>query len=236
MTSPPYLDARPEYPSPSLLEFRAIFKECRRVCTGTLLLNVGRLWRESQELMWWVHLVEAIKTSWPLRDTLIWTKPNANPIQGEILTNAHEYVFLFGDGFTPEEVRTEYAEGSVARMGRRHISAIGVKGDPGMREERRLRREGERRAPNPDGARAKSYVSITTGAEQGNKHPAPMALDLAKHLIKLSGGSRILDPFAGSGTTLLAARQLGLEAVGIELSPEYAAMASERLGQQSLFA
>jgi site-specific DNA-methyltransferase (adenine-specific) len=52
--------------------------------------------------------------------------------------------------------------------------------------------------------------------------------------VKLSGGRRVLDPFAGSGTTLLAARRLGRTSIGIELSPEYAAMASSRLAQQTL--
>jgi hypothetical protein len=46
-------------------------------------------------------------------------------------------------------------------------------------------------------------------------------------------GGRVLDPFAGSGTTLLAARDLGLPAVGVELDPEIAAEAARRLvGEQ----
>jgi DNA modification methylase len=39
----------------------------------------------------------------------------------------------------------------------------------------------------------------------------------------------VLDPFAGAGTTLLAARRLGRRAIGIELNPEYAAMARKRI-------
>jgi adenine-specific DNA methylase len=39
----------------------------------------------------------------------------------------------------------------------------------------------------------------------------------------------VLDPFAGSGTTLLVARKLGCRAVGIELNPEYAEMARKRI-------
>lgn len=46
----------------------------------------------------------------------------------------------------------------------------------------------------------------------------------------------VLDPFMGSGTTALVARKLGRRAVGIELSPEYAALCARRLQQQSLFA
>jgi hypothetical protein len=41
----------------------------------------------------------------------------------------------------------------------------------------------------------------------------------------------VLDPFAGAGTTLLVARLLGRRALGVELSPEYAALARKRVGQ-----
>ncbi len=43
-------------------------------------------------------------------------------------------------------------------------------------------------------------------------------------------GGRILDPFAGSGTTVLAAVQEGYSATGFEMSEEYAARAVERIG------
>jgi hypothetical protein len=46
----------------------------------------------------------------------------------------------------------------------------------------------------------------------------------------------ILDPFAGSGTTLLVARKLGRHAVGIDLNKSYLQLAARRLQQQSLFA
>ena len=46
-----------------------------------------------------------------------------------------------------------------------------------------------------------------------------------------------LDIFSGSGTTLLVARKLGRHGIGIELSPEYAAMARKRIGEYApLFA
>lgn len=44
----------------------------------------------------------------------------------------------------------------------------------------------------------------------------------------------VLDPFAGSGTTLLAAQQLGRRAVGIELNPDYARIVEARVGRQGL--
>jgi len=48
----------------------------------------------------------------------------------------------------------------------------------------------------------------------------------------------VLDPFAGSGTTLLAANRLGRDATGIELKPQYVALAKRRVAREplSLFA
>jgi DNA modification methylase len=239
VTSPPYLDARPEYPSPSLPQFEEIFREIGRVVDGPLLLNVGRLWRERRELLWWTELLErADWAGWMLRDTIVWAKPNPNPIQGELLANAHEYVFVFGDGCDPDAVRVPYAEGSIARLRRRHVSHITVKGDDGDRNgPRREWRRGEYLGdPNPAGARAPSVIVVPTGRDRGIEHPAPMPLELAIWLVGFSGGSRILDPFAGAGTTLLAARALERTAVGIELDQQFAQFAAERLGQQSLLA
>lgn len=237
VTSPPYLDMRPEYPSPTFPEFYDIFCQTRRVCTGTLLLNVGRKWSDRLESGWWIQLLALVQSAgWEHRDTMIWIKPNGNPIQGEVLANSHEYIFLFGDGFDPDSVRTEYAPGSVERLGRRWVSSVSVKGDGQERSgPKRQERRGERRSAHPSGARARSYIEVTTGGEKGNKHPAPMPLEVARHLVKLSGGRTILDPFAGSGTTLLAARLEGRRAIGIERSPEYCQMIAERLSQQPLF-
>jgi site-specific DNA-methyltransferase (adenine-specific) len=44
-------------------------------------------------------------------------------------------------------------------------------------------------------------------------------------------GSLVLDPFAGSGTTLVTAKKLGRRYLGFELSPEYAAQARKRLDE-----
>jgi hypothetical protein len=67
-------------------------------------------------------------------------------------------------------------------------------------------------------------------------HPAPMPVEVARRCIRLSTwpGETVLDLFAGSGTTLLAARQLGRRAVGIERSERYCELAVRRLGQMSL--
>lgn len=67
--------------------------------------------------------------------------------------------------------------------------------------------------------------------EMKNPHPAPFPIELPLRCIGSTNANVILDPFMGSGTTALAALNLGRQFIGIELSPEYIAMASKRLGE-----
>lgn len=62
-------------------------------------------------------------------------------------------------------------------------------------------------------------------------HPTQKPLELIEHFVELSSvpGERVLDPFCGSGTTLVAAVLQGRYALGIEKSPEYAAGARVRI-------
>lgn len=69
----------------------------------------------------------------------------------------------------------------------------------------------------------------------GTDHPAPFPLGLPSRAIESAGPSLVLDPFAGSGTTLRAAKDAGVRAIGIEKSERYCASAVKRLGQESLF-
>jgi hypothetical protein len=75
----------------------------------------------------------------------------------------------------------------------------------------------------------------TVGGRDGG-HPAPMPVEVARRCIRLSTwpGETVFDPFAGAGTTLLAARQLGRRAIGVERSERYCALAVARLAQTSL--
>lgn len=62
-------------------------------------------------------------------------------------------------------------------------------------------------------------------------HPAPFPEELPRRLIDLYtfAGDVVLDPFAGSGSTCLAARRLGRSYVGYDTNPEYIALAEQRL-------
>lgn len=64
-----------------------------------------------------------------------------------------------------------------------------------------------------------------------NNHPTVKNLELMKYLIKLITPPKgtVYDPFAGSGTTLVAAKELGYNSVGVELSAEYCKIIQDRL-------
>ncbi len=65
--------------------------------------------------------------------------------------------------------------------------------------------------------------------ELHNGHPAPFPLALIDRIIGSTKAQLILDPFMGSGTTALAARNLGRHFIGIEISREYNELALRRL-------
>lgn len=67
------------------------------------------------------------------------------------------------------------------------------------------------------------------------RHPAPFPLKLARRAVLSTSAELVLDPFAGSGTTLRAAKDEGRKAIGIELDERYCEMAAERLAQDTLF-
>lgn len=62
-------------------------------------------------------------------------------------------------------------------------------------------------------------------------HPTPFPLEIPKRLIQLYTypGEIVLDPFCGSGTTCLAARQLKRKYIGIEINPQYYELAIQRM-------
>lgn len=69
-----------------------------------------------------------------------------------------------------------------------------------------------------------------TGASTKN-HPAPFPVELAERLIKMFSfvGDTVLDPFAGTGTTSVAASQSGRNSIGFEIDPVYLNQAATRL-------
>lgn len=68
------------------------------------------------------------------------------------------------------------------------------------------------------------------GASTRN-HPAPFPLELAIRIVKMFSftGDTVLDPFCGSGTTMIASIRSGRNSIGVEIEPEYCRMAARQL-------
>ncbi len=66
-------------------------------------------------------------------------------------------------------------------------------------------------------------------------HPAPFPFELASRLIRMFSfvGDIVLDPFCGSGTTMVAALKNGRNSIGIEIDPEYCRLAARNLKTES---
>lgn len=93
--------------------------------------------------------------------------------------------------------------------------------------------------PWPSGWGGRSSIITTSekalsgarGLARRAGHPHAKPLDVMETLIATCPPGIIADPFAGSGSTLVAARNLGRRAVGVEISEEYAEKAARRLAQ-----
>ena len=69
-------------------------------------------------------------------------------------------------------------------------------------------------------------------SSEGRIHSTQKPLDLIKALMEIADeGAIVLDPFMGSGTTAVAAIETGRHFIGYELSPEYCALANERVAR-----
>lgn len=78
----------------------------------------------------------------------------------------------------------------------------------------------------------KSWTEKRNHATNGNLHPTQKPISLMKWcILKANEPKLILDPFMGSGTTLVASNELNRKSIGIEISEKYCKIAVERLRQ-----
>jgi site-specific DNA-methyltransferase (adenine-specific) len=99
--------------------------------------------------------------------------------------------------------------------------------------------------PWPVGVGGKSSVITTNGLVAGPRgvatragHPHAKPQDVMQELVRMAadvtGDAWVADPFAGSGSTLVATKALGLHAIGVELDERYCEIAAKRLAQEVL--
>lgn len=84
------------------------------------------------------------------------------------------------------------------------------------------------------GGRDRDVIRIGRGNTAQYLHPTQKPTELMRYLIGRHNPELVLDPFMGSGTTLVAAKQLNRRAIGIEIEERYAEIAARRLSQEVL--
>ena len=160
-----------------------------------------------------------------MHDVMIYQKLNTPFPRGRAYTPAHEFMFVLVKGDSPKTFNA-LAE-ATTRTGRE--SAIYHRGADGDNSKRRriVRTETKTRTnvwPYAVG------LNATTKDREAFNHPAMFPEALARdHILSWSNeGDTVLDPMCGAGTTLKVAHLLGRNAIGIEISNEYAELARRR--------
>jgi DNA modification methylase len=194
---------------------------------GALMLNLGVVMRDGEESPYADFILAGARDlGFKLLQRMVWSKPNGGtPSNPAFLRLGHEWVFWLAksvDAYRGYDrwTRTPHKPSTLRRV-RRPRSHDGEARDYKL---------------HPDGARPSSVFECAVGGERGIKHSAPMPLKVARHLVALAApaGAVVLDPFAGSGTTGVAAIQLGREFVGMELEEGYLPECRDRLRRARL--
>jgi len=252
VTSPPYYQQR-DYPHPEqvgreassdeyVARLVATFAEARRVlkASGTLWLVLGDKYvgGELQGLPWRAAL--ALKDDgWRLRSDVVWHKPNAMPSSVKNRpTTDHEYVFFFSRGkgyhYDADAIRephVTFSEASRMRGGRKHFFQRGSTPENGKNGgSSNLHDARWDQAFHPGGRNKRTVWSIPLSKFR-EAHFAVFPPRLVETCIRAGcpAGGVVLDPFLGSGTTALVARQLGRRYIGIDCAEEYCEMAHRRI-------
>jgi len=243
VTSPPYADQRKstyggipadqyvEWFLPRALEMRRVLKP-----SGSFVLNIKEKVVNGERHTYVLELIIALrKQGWAWTEEYIWHKRNCFP---------GKWPNRFRDAwerclhFTKSKKFKMNQEAVMVPMGdwaKTRLQALGA--NDVQRHASQVGNNFAKKISNWNGREMALPTNVLQLAtECGNKgHSAAFPEALPTWFIKLFSdeGDVILDPFAGSGTTLAAARDLGRAAVGIEMSPAYVALARERLGLNS---
>lgn len=229
-----------------------VFAEVRRVLRpdGTLWLNLGDTYAgrgegeiKPKDLIGipWMAAFALRDDGWYLRNDIIWMKENPMPESvKDRCTRCHEHIFLFSKSkqyfFDYKAISEPVTESTKARL-KRGIAGSNkygapIPGQPKVQTINLPRGHGTISDGDINPLRSKRDVWIVNTVPFKGGHYAAYPPKLVESCI-LAGcpvGGVVLDPFMGSGTTGMVAKQHDRHYVGIEINPEFAALAEARIG------
>ena len=221
VTSPPYDNLRTY--GGHTWDFEGVARELTRVLKpgGVIVWVVADATVDGSETLTSMRQAIHFKDVCGLRvhDTMIYASDKP-PLTHNRYEQCWEYMFVFSNGkpnrWNPMTRKAENPGGKSGKFIQR-------------RDGRFEAAHTDKRTP--ENVLERNIWSYATGHER-NGHPAVYPLGLARdHILSWSNeGDVVLDPFAGSGTTLVAAKELGRRYVGIEINPEYVPIINRRLG------
>jgi len=230
VTSPPYDNLRTY--NGYTFDFEGIAKELYRVTKqgGVVVWVVGDATIKGSETG--ISFKQALyfkEIGFNLHDTMIYQKVNYVPLTHNRYEQSFEYIFILSKGgpktFNPIRIPCKQA-GKIEKYG------LERRQNHGAGHAMRLYKETEFK-PTKDTKIASNIFDYTLGKEKTG-HPAPFPDKLAEdHILSWSNeGDIILDPMAGSGTTLKMAKKNNRNYIGIEISQEYIDIINKRLTPQ----
>lgn len=178
------------------------------------------------------------KRGWLLRNEIIWHKPNIMPQSAaDRFTHNFEklYFFTLSSRYYFKRQYEPLSDPKSAERARPLNPVIRRKriyGDPFISAMNPKTQEASRKRMLRLGRNKRAVWTIATRPFHG-EHSATFPPALVEMPIEAGcpPGGIVLDPFAGSGTTALVARQLGRRFIGIDLNPSYVRMAEARLAK-----
>lgn len=244
ITSPPYWKLR-DYNHPCQMgmektpedyidNLAGVFNLIKRVLKpeGSLWINIGDQYRKKHLMgLPWLLILKLKEQGWILRNACIWCKPNPLPVSvKDRLNQDYEYLFHLVKNrsyyYDLDSVRLPHTTTGKRSAGKATGSRLPFSQNP-------VRQPGhpQSKAFHPLGKNPGSLICLPS-FRYGKNHPASYPPQLCRVPILTSCPPEgiVLDPFAGSGSSLKMAKNLGRKFIGIEVNRDYAEHAAKKLG------